>query len=163
MPQLDPTFYPTEIFWLVLTFVPLYFILRRLVLPRMGEVLGARQRHIESDLEKASGLKEEADKVFAAYEAVLAEGRTKAAAIVKKAADEMAAESARRHEAFGQELAAKTRDAEARIGKAKDAALAQVAAVAADAASAATAKLIGASVPADQVKSAVEDTIRGRA
>ena len=128
----------------------------------MGEVLGARQRHIESDLEKAGSLKEEADKVLAAYEKALAEGRDQAAALIKKAADEMAAEGARHHEAFGQELAAKTREAEGRIAKAKEDALAEVTAVAAEVAAAATAKLIGTGVPVEQVKHAVEDAIRSR-
>ena len=161
MPQLDPSSFPTQLFWLLLTFVPLYFILRRAVLPRITEVLAARQRHIDSDLERAATLRREAETVMAEYEKALAEARARAADAIKRASDEMAAESARRHEAFGQELAATTREAEGRIAKAKEDALAQVTAVAGEVATAATAKLIGVSLPAGQVEKAVKKAMRG--
>jgi F-type H+-transporting ATPase subunit b len=162
MPQLDPTYFSTQLFWLLLTIVPLYFVLRRAVLPRITGVLAARQRHIDADLEKASGLRQEADAVLAEYEKALSEARNRAAEAVKKAADEMAAESASRHEAFGKDLAAKTRDAEARIAEAKQQALEQVTAVAGEVAAAATAKLIGAAPAASQVEGAVKDAMEGR-
>lgn len=162
MPQLDPSDYPTQLFWLVVTFVPLYLILRRVVLPRIGEVLGARQRHIDTDLEKAGNLKEEADKVMAEYEKALAEARDKASAVIKQASDEMAAESAKRHQTFARELADKTRAAEQRIAAARDEALGNLRVVATEVAAAATAKLIGVKVEPEQVERAVERTIKGR-
>ena len=162
MPQLDPSTFATQLFWLLLTLVPLYFVLRRAVLPRISEVLEARQRHIDSDLEKATKLREEAETVLAEYEKALAKARTEAAEAIKQTASEMAAESAKRHQAFGQELAAKTQDAENRVAKAKEAALAQVAAVAGEVAGAASAKLIGTALPADKIDEAVKDAMRGR-
>lgn len=163
MPQLDPSVYPSQLFWLVLTFVPLYLILRRAVLPRIAEVLGARQRHIDTDLEKAGSLKEEADKVMAEYEKSLAEAREQAATTLKQASGEMAAQSAKRHQDFGRELADKTRQAEKRIAAARDEALGHLRAVAAEVAAAATAKLIGVEVGSRQADEAVEQAIKGRA
>jgi len=58
------------------------------------------------------------------------EARARAEEAVKLASAEMAAASAKRHEAFGQELAAKTQEAEGRIVRAKEEALAHVSAVA---------------------------------
>ena len=162
MPQLDPTYFSTQLIWLLLTFVPLYLILRRAVLPRITEVLAARQRHIDSDLEKATSLRQEADAVLAEYEKALAEARGRAAEAIKQASDDMAAQSAQRHEAFGQELAAKTREAEGRILKAKEEALAQVTAVAGEVAASAAAKLIGVTPPAAQVEAAVKDAMGTR-
>ena len=162
MPQLDPTHFSTQLIWLLLTFVPLYLILRRAVLPRITEVLAARQRHIDSDLEKATSLRQEADAVLAEYEKALSEARARAAEAIKQASDEMAAQSAQRHEAFGQELAAKTREAEGRILKAKEEALAQVTAVASEVAASAAAKLIGVTPPTGQVEAAVKDAMRTR-
>jgi len=162
MPQLDPSIFATQVFWLVLTFVPLYVILRRSVLPRIGEVLAARRRHIDDDLEKASNLKAEADKVLAEYEKTLAAARGEASEALKQESAKMADESARRHEAFARQLALKVREAEERIAKAKAEALAQVTAVATDAAAAATVKLIGAEVPAEQARRAVDAAMEGR-
>ena len=74
----------------------------------------------------------------------------------------MAAQSAKRHEAFGQKLAATALEAEGRIAKAKEEALAQVASVAIEVATAAATKLAGTSPAAAQVEDAVRQALGGR-
>lgn len=162
MPQLDPSIFATQIFWLVLTFVPLYLILRRAVLPRIGDVLESRQRHIDADLEKAGGLKEAADAVLAEYEKALAEAREQATAALKRTSDDMAAQAAQRHEAFGRELAERVRQAEAGIASAKREALAHLRSVASAVAGAATAKLIGVAATPEEIERAVGAALRSR-
>lgn len=162
MPQLDPAVFPTQIFWLVVTFVPLYLILWRVVLPRIGDVLQSRQRHIDADLEKAASLREEAEKVLAEYEKGLAEARQQASATVKAAADQMAEESAKRHSAFAAELSEKTAEAEGRIAAAKQEAMDGLRAVATEVAEAAAAKLIGMKVSGDQAEKAVASVMKER-
>ena len=162
MPQFDISSFTPQLFWLLVTFSVLFFMMWRHALPRISQILAARQRHIESDLEKATNLRQEADQVLAEYEKALAEARSKATEAIKKVSDEMAAQSAERHEVFGQELAGKTREAEARIAKAKEAALDQVTVVAGEVAAAATAKLIGTAPAPSQVEGAVKDAMRGR-
>ncbi|MFQ5774470.1 MAG: F0F1 ATP synthase subunit B' [Kiloniellaceae bacterium] len=162
MPQFDPTTFLPQLFWLAVTFAALFFVMRRYALPRLSDIMEARQERVTADLEKASTLKEEADKVLAEYEKVLAEARRQAAAAIKQAGDMMAAQAAKRHEAFGRELAEKTGEAENRIAAAKEEALAHLTAVASEAAAAATAKLIGADVGPDQVHKAVEEAMRSR-
>ncbi|RMF39077.1 MAG: DUF507 family protein [Alphaproteobacteria bacterium] len=162
MPQLDPSFWPTQIFWLFVTFIPLYVILRRAVLPRITAVLESRQRHIDSDLERAASLKEEAGAVLAEYEKTLAEARERAAAAIKETSDAMAAEAAKRQQAFAQELAEKVKAAEARIAAAREQALGQIATVAVEAAATATEKLIGLQVREEQVRQVVDEVMGGR-
>ena len=50
MPQFDPATFPTQIFWLLVSFVGLYLILWKLVIPRITDVLAMRQEKIEDDL-----------------------------------------------------------------------------------------------------------------
>ena len=66
MPQLDPSTFATQLFWLFLTFTALFLIAWKVALPRMTEVLNTRQERIEGDLEKAETLKAEAEEVLAA-------------------------------------------------------------------------------------------------
>ncbi len=162
MPQFDTATFLPQLFWLTVTFACLFVVVWRYALPRMSEVMVARQRHIDSDLEKASGLRQEAEAVLADYEKALAQARSQAAEAVKQASDEMAAESARRHEAFGKKLSATAREAEGRITSAKEEALAHVSAVAGEVATAAATKLIGTRLPAEQVESAVKAAMRSR-
>ena len=158
MPQFDPTSFTPQLFWLAVTFGVLFFAMWRFALPRLSNIMEARQQRIDADLDKAASVKEEADQVLAAYERAQAEARDQAAAVIKQAGDRMAAEGAARHEACKAGLAERTRAAERRIAVAKDEALANIKTVAAEAARAATAKLIGVEAPLEQVRDAVEAT-----
>ncbi len=162
MPQFAPETFTPQLFWLLVTFAVLFVAMWRHALPRISGILEARQQRIDSDLERAAALKAEAERVAAEYEKALAEARDKAAAAVKAAGGEMAAEAAKRHESFGQELAARTAEAEQRIAAARDQALGNIKTVAEEAAGAATAKLIGVDLSAEQLRDAVEDAIRRR-
>ena len=162
MPQFDPSTFSPQLFWLVVTFAILFVAMRRYALPRLSNILEARQERIDSDLEKAAAIKEESDAVLAEYDKALSEARDRAAAVIKRTSEEMAAESAKRHEAFGRKLAEQARDAETRITAARDEALANIKAVAGEAARAATAKLIDWEPAQDQVESAVEATMRNQ-
>ncbi len=159
MPQFDPSSFTPQLFWLAVTFAVLFVAMWRHALPRISGILEARQQRIGSDLERAAALKTEAERVAAEYEKALAEARDRAAEALKQAGGEMAAEAAKRHESFGQELAARTAEAEERIAAARDQALGNIKTVAEEAAGAATAKLIGVELPAEQLRDAVEDAI----
>jgi len=60
MPQFDPTHFPSEIIWTVISFVLLYLLLRRWVLPRIAAILEARRKAIELEFEAAHRQMEEA-------------------------------------------------------------------------------------------------------
>lgn len=156
MPQLDPAVFPTQIFWLIVTFALLFLVLWRGALPKISSVLEARRDHIANDLGKAASIKEEAEKVLAEYEKALAEARNKATAALKQTAQKLGAESTERQQAFNQELLARTKEAEARIDAAKTEALGNLKVVAVEAAGAATVKLIGTGVNADDVRKMVD-------
>ncbi len=53
MPQLDPEFWFSQIFWLVITFGILYFVLSKLILPKISENLETRKSQILDNLELA--------------------------------------------------------------------------------------------------------------
>jgi F-type H+-transporting ATPase subunit b len=115
MPQFEPQWFATQIFWLAVTFIALYFILSRLVVPRISAVIGERADRISGDLESAETARAEAEAVTQAYEQTLARARAEAHAAVAKANQEMAAMAARRQAEFASQLAARTADAERRI------------------------------------------------
>ena len=160
MPQFDPSTFTPQIFWLLVTFAVLFVAMWRHALPRISGILEARQQRIGSDLDKAAALKVETERVAAEYEKALVEARDKAAAAIKRADAEMAAEAAQRHESFGKELAARTGEAEQRIAAARDQALGNIKTVAEETAGAATAKLIGVEPSPEQLRDAVEDVLR---
>ena len=162
MPQFDPSTFSTQIFWLVVTFITLYFILWKVVLPKISDVLETRQDKIEDDIDRAAKLKAEAEEVLAAYHKALDDARSEAQAQVKATADEMTAEAARRHGEFGAALAKQMGDAEGRIGKARDEALASIREIAAGTATAAVGRLTGVEVSEADAQAAVAEALEGR-
>jgi len=160
MPQLDPTHYSAQIFWLVVTFVVFYLVVARVVLPRIGSVLEDRQSRIDRDLAKAGESKGEAEKVAAEYEAALAEGRASAQALLRKTAEQAAAVAAERHASLAQRLARDIKSAEERIAKARADAVGNLRGVAAEIAQAAVERLIGVKVDPARAATAVDSVAK---
>lgn len=78
MPQLDPTTYPSQIFWLIVTFFVLYFFVSKTILPAIAGVKDEREIRIEDDLRNAKSMKEEADDVMHSYKEELEKAHSKA-------------------------------------------------------------------------------------
>jgi F-type H+-transporting ATPase subunit b len=155
MPQLDPSSFASQIFWLVISFVLLYQLMRRVALPRVAEVLDQRAQRIQSDLDKAERLKAEADEALAVYQKTMGDARAKAQAEMRQATVAIAAETAQREAALAAQLAARTKAAEDGIAVAKGRALADLGAVAVEVAGSAVAKIAGISPTSDQLRAAI--------
>ncbi len=144
MPQLDPAVFSPQLVWLTISFVILYLVMARVVLPRIGDVIEARQDRIAHDLDAAASLKTEAETALAEYEKSLAAARSEARDVLVQAAERRASDAAARSTKLDARIAKRVRTAEARIAAAKQDALDNLAGVAGEIARAATEKLIGA-------------------
>lgn len=155
MPQLDPAMFSPQLVWLTISFVILYVVMARVVLPRIGDVIEARQDRIAHDLDAAASLKTEAETALAEYEKSLAAARSEARDVLVQAADRRASDAAARSTKLDARIAKQVRTAEARIAAAKQDALDNLAGVAGEIARAATEKLIGAAPGGATVKAAL--------
>ncbi len=160
LPQLNQTgTFVSQIFWLIVTFGLLYFLMVRVVLPRMTTVMEERQEKIEGDLAKAERLRTEAQEIYDAYEQSLQEARGEAQKTLRAANEETAREQAERSRTFALELDEKIRGAEERIASARDQALSRIDEMASGTAQAATAKLIGGDVDKNKADAAVKQAM----
>lgn len=156
MPQLDISTFPTQLVWLLITFVALYVLLAKIALPRIGEVLDERQRKIDDMLEKAAALKAEADAAVAAYEKALTEAKSSAQEMLRQTQAEFAAKAEARSHELGARLASDIKAGEARIAAAKESALGGIKDVARDVATSVIERLAGAAPDAGKLAQAVE-------
>ena len=165
MPQLEQIdTYASQVFWLALTFIPLLYIMWKVALPKVGDVLEARQQRIENDLERAAKVKDEAAELLAAYDKSLANARSEAHGILAEAARRQADAGAVEHGKLTAKLAKDLKTADTRIAKARDAAMGDIKAVAADMAQAAIAQVAGTAgtgVKDKDVAAAVAAAIKG--
>lgn len=154
--------YASQIFWLFVTFGLLYIVMSRVALPRIGDVIEERRDKIDDDLMRAETIRSEAEDVLAEYEKALSVAREEALGIQQKTSDEVKAKMDERHEAFSQELAERTREAEERIAGAKNEALKDLASVASETAAATTDKLVGFTPDSKAVDKAVQAEMKER-
>lgn len=143
MPQLDVHTYLPQVVWLVITFTALFLIMWRLAVPRIADVLEARQKRIDDNLDKAAESKKEAEEALEAYEKAIADAREEARGATAEAMAAVAAETAEREAALAEELSRLIADSEADIRAAIDAALENVGDVAREVAVIALERLTG--------------------
>jgi F-type H+-transporting ATPase subunit b len=159
-PPLQVETFASQVFWLTLTFVTLYLLMSRIALPRVGNILDTRQRHIERDLADAKRLKDESDAAIAAYEKALADARARAQALASEAREKFAANAATARKELDAELNTRIAEAEKVIADRRAAALANVQEIAVTAAAAIVERLLGTAPAPGDVSKAVADALK---
>jgi F-type H+-transporting ATPase subunit b len=154
-PPFNPEFYASQIFWLVLTFVALYLLMRRVALPRIAGILEDRRDRIASDLDHAQRLKEQSDLAIASYEQALAEARLRAMAIAGTAGDQARQQTEAQRTETEKRLAQDLAVAERRIADIKEKAISDVGEIATEAAEAVVEALLGKPVGRSEISGAV--------
>ena len=71
MPQLDPTYWASQAFWLILIFTVLYISISKFYLPKIKDNLDNRENKIKEDLENANKFKEQSESKIKEYEVIL--------------------------------------------------------------------------------------------
>jgi F-type H+-transporting ATPase subunit b len=79
-PPFQKDTFPSQLFWLAITFIALYMVMARIALPQIGAIFQARRDRISGDLAEAQTLKNESETALAAYEKALAEAERTIAA-----------------------------------------------------------------------------------
>jgi F-type H+-transporting ATPase subunit b len=154
-PPLDVGTFAPQLLWLALTFALLYVILKRAVLPRVGEVIEERSDRVKRDLAQAETLKAETAKALANYEQALSDARAQAGTIVKTMREKLTDEVGKERAKVDAQIAAKLTEAETRIAETKSRALASVGDIASEVAGTIVTRLIGAEPTKDEVKRAL--------
>jgi F-type H+-transporting ATPase subunit b len=75
LPQLDPSLFPSQIFWLAVFFTLLYVILDRALLPKLSGVIETRAQKIKSDIDAAAKANAEAQAALSGYDQAVATAR----------------------------------------------------------------------------------------
>lgn len=99
MPQLDPTSFASQLFWLTVSFILLYMMISRSALPRVHDVLEKRHQRLQFDLSQAEEMTREAEEARLAFEKKQTESRARSAEMIaaaqKESDQQLAAEQAR--------------------------------------------------------------------
>jgi F-type H+-transporting ATPase subunit b len=156
-PPFETQYYLSEILWLALSFVLLYALMSKVVLPRIGAIFAERNKRIAEDMATAQGLKQRSEAAHAAYEKALADARTRAHNMANAARERETAAAMETNRRLEAQLHERLAAAEKSIAATRATAMSNVGSIAAEAASAIVERLIGQKPPAGEVAAALAD------
>ena len=84
MPQLDPTYWASQVFWLTIIFSAIYFLIAKIFVPKIKGNIDARESQIRKDIDEANSLKEEADRKLQKYNSLIDEAKLEARKILSE-------------------------------------------------------------------------------
>lgn len=154
-PPFQAEHFPSQLFWLTISFVLLYVLMAKIALPRIGGIFSERNRLIGDDLAAAEHLKEQSNAAHAAYEKALADARARAQGIASSTRAQQAREAEDMHKRLEAQLHERLAAAEQSIAQTRTAAMGHVQSIATDTASAIVERLIGKTPAADEVAAAL--------
>tara|TARA_B100000941_G_scaffold201039_1_gene146124 strand:+ start:50 stop:541 length:492 start_codon:yes stop_codon:yes gene_type:complete len=120
MPQLNPEFFVSQLFWLVVFFTFLFVFLWRVSLPRIATVLEKRQNKIDENLSSAKELKEKAMEIEKKINDQINQAKLETDEKIKKTINDLQEDASSQLSALDRELEKKVLDAEKEIIKNKD-------------------------------------------
>tara|TARA_Y100001960_G_C14373904_1_gene680496 strand:+ start:74 stop:703 length:630 start_codon:yes stop_codon:yes gene_type:complete len=160
MPQLDVQTFSSQIFWLVVTFLITFLILKLSITPKLSEILSNRKNRIDSDILEAKKAKEEAEKVKLEQEKSISDAKSNAALIVKEVIDK-SNHTIRENETIAKEkFQKKISEAEKKILSLKSDILNNISDTATDLTILITQKFSGSNISLDLASKAVSESIK---
>ncbi|WP_275789264.1 F0F1 ATP synthase subunit B [Pararhizobium gei] len=159
-PPFDTSTFASQLLWLAISFGLFYYLMSKIVMPRIDSILETRRGTISRDLDAAAKSKAEADAAIAAYEQELAAARAKGNAIASEAREAARAKAAIERTAVETSLNEKISAAEARIAEVKKTAMADVGSIAEETASLLVEKLIGGTATQSEIAAAVQASVK---
>ena len=160
MPQLNPEFFVSQLFWLVVTFSFLLVFLWRISLPRIGSVLKKRERKISEDLATAKELQIKAEKIQEEINDQIMEARSQATDILKNTSNSLQKKADEELEILDKELDIKINDSAKTIEKNKQESLLRIENQINDITKLTLSKIINLNVSDEEIKKAVKSAER---
>ena len=160
MPQLNPEFWVSQIFWLIITFGILYVVLSKLILPKISANLETRKSQILENIEAAEKKREESEQKIEEYEKIVLGSKNEAKNYFKQAREKVLKDINIKKKTLEKELDEEVNKAEIEIKTFRDSAPEKIKKIAEETSSDLLQELIGAEVNSSSISAIVEDLSR---
>ena len=157
MPQLNPEFWISQIFWLTLTFGILYIILSKLILPKISANLELRKSQIQENIEAAEKQRESSEAKIKEYDEIILKSKLEAKNIFREAREKVIKDINSKQNVLDKQIDEEIQKAEKEIQILKDNAPAKINKIAIETSSELLKKLIGAEVNNSSISAIVDD------
>ena len=157
MPQLNPEFWISQIFWLTLTFGILYVVLSKLILPKISANLELRKSQIQENIEAAEKQREDSELKLKEYDGIVLKSKLEAKSIFRYAREKALKDINSKKNVLDQQIDEEIKKAEQEIELLKKDAPEKINKIAIEASSELVKKLIGADVNNSSISAIVND------
>ena len=160
MPQLNPEFWISQIFWLTITFGILYVVLSKLILPKISANLELRKSQISDNIEAADKQREGSESKLKEYDEVIAKSKTEAKNIFSQAREKVLNDINAKRDVLEKQIDDEVKKAEEEIKKLRLEAPTKINKIAIETSSELIQKLIGAEINNSSISAIVDDLSR---
>ena len=157
MPQLNPDYWVSQIFWVMLIFGALYVILWKPILPKINENLENRKSQILNDLDDAQELKNQSEKKISEYNIILSKAKEDAKKILDETRKKINLDIENKNNQFNLEIEKEVENAEKEIKALKLSSIKDINKISIETSSEIVRKMVGTEVNASSVSAIVED------
>lgn len=123
MPQLNPEFYISQVFWLTITFVFLLFFMWKFSLPRIKNALEKRNAKIDTNLQNAKKIQIDSEKLQKKIDGELTKVKTETQTLIKESINNFKNDADKKIKLLDKELKIKINNAEKTLKQEKKTAL----------------------------------------
>ena len=160
MPQLNPEFWVSQIFWLILTFGILYLVLSKIVLPKISENLETRKSQIVENIETAEKHRKESEDKIKQFEKIILESKIEAKNLFNEKRQKVLEDIAKKRSALEKDIDSEINAAEDEINKLRNTSGDKINKIAIETSSELIRQLIGEEVNSSSISAIVEDQLR---
>ena len=157
MPQLNPEFWISQIFWLTLTFGILYIVLSKLILPKISANLELRKSQIQDNIEAAEKQRKDSETKLKEYDDIIFKSKLEAKNIFKDSREKVIKDINNKKETLENQINEEIKKAEKEIEVVKKSAPEKINKIAIEASSELVKKLIGAEINNSSISAIVDD------
>ena len=160
MPQLDPYYWASQAFWLIIIFSSVYFLISKIFIPKIKSNIDSREDKIRKDIEEASLLKEKAEKKLKHYNELIMAAKLDAKKILSDGQLKLNEDIETKKIQIDKDIAKETKNAETEIYKFKQNSLNKVTVISEDIASKLIEDIFGEDLNKSSVEASVQQTIK---
>ena len=157
MPQLNPEFWISQIFWLTITFGILYVALSKLILPKISANLELRKSQIQENIGAADKQREDSELKLKEYDDIVSKSKLAAQNIFKEAREKAFKDINSKKETLDKQIDEEIKKAEVEIDVLKKKAPEKINKISIDTSSELLKKLIGAEVNNSSITAIVDE------
>ena len=157
MPQLNPEFWFSQIFWLTITFGILFLTLSKLILPKISANIESRKLQISDNIEAADRQRKESEIKLKEYDEIISKSKIEAKNLFNQARDKALKDISIKREFLDQQINDEIIKAEKEIEQLKKDAPAKIHKIAIETSSELIQKLIGTEINNSSISAIVDD------